>query len=193
MSFSVNSKNPHGYGILRNVPKMLKNMITMRNLLYTNAIRIPLFLTSERAGGMKVPLSKMQCKIGRPRRRSYESFLRHLRKASHNCGESCANDELIMIFPKRKRLCISPAGTFAKGNGRDTQSFFFLGVPRGRSHLGLREFRKKLFVGEQSRDVGIGEGQGQERTKDVGSLSLRRGWGFLSECPGFCKTFREMP
>ena len=67
------------------------------------------------------------------------------------------------------------------------------GVPRGRSHLGLREFRKKFFVGEQSRDVGIGEGQGQERTKDVGSLSLRRGWGFLSECPGFCKTFREMP
>jgi len=48
-------------------------------------------------------------------------------------------------------------------------------------------------VNEQSRDVGIGEGQGQERTKDVGSLSLRRGWGFLSECPGFCKTFREMP
>ena len=144
MSFSVNSKNPHGYGILRNVPKMLKNMITMRNLLYTNAIRIPLFLTSERAGGMKVPLSKMQCKIGRPRRRSYESFLRHLRKASHNCGESCANDELIMIFPKRKRLCISPAGTFAKGNGRDTQSFFFLGFKGGEATLAYENFARNF-------------------------------------------------
>jgi len=52
---------------------MLKNVITLRNLLYTNVTTIPLFLISERAGGMKVPLSKMQCKIGHPRRRFYET------------------------------------------------------------------------------------------------------------------------
>jgi len=143
----VNSKNPHGYGILRNVPKMLKNMITMRNLLYTNAIRIPLFLTSERAGGMKVPLSKMQCKIGRPRRRPYESFLRHLRKTPRNCGKSCANDELIMIFPEKGKIEYLSRRDFRKRQ-RERHSIPFLGVPRGRSHLGLREFRKKLFVGE---------------------------------------------
>jgi len=124
MSFSVNSKNPHGYGILRNVPKMLKNMITMHNLLYTNAIRIPLFLTSERAGGMKVPLSKMQCKIGHPGRRSYETFLRHLRKASHNCGESCANDELIMIFPEKGKIVSLPPGLSQKATGETLNPFF---------------------------------------------------------------------
>ena len=103
---------------------MLKNMITMRNLLYTNAIRIPLFLTSERAGGMKVPLSKMQCKIGRPRRRPYESFLRHLRKTSHNCGESCANDELIMIFPEKGKIVYLSRRDFRKRQ-RERYSILF--------------------------------------------------------------------
>jgi len=100
---------------------------------------------------MKVPLSKMQCKIGHPGRRSYETFLRHLRKASHNCGESCANDELIMIFPEKGKIVSLPPGLSQKATGETLNPF--LGVPRGRSHLGLREFRKKLFVGETTLHV----------------------------------------
>jgi len=122
-------------------------MMTMRNLLYTSAISIPLFLTPEKAGGMKVPLSKMQCKIGHPGRRSYETFLRHLRNAPHNCGESCADDELIMIFPEKEKIVYLSRRDFRKRQ-RERYSIPFFGVPRGRSHLGLREFRKKLFVGE---------------------------------------------
>ena len=52
------------------------------------------------------------------------SFLRHLRKTPRNCGKSCANDELIMIFPEKGKIVSLPPGLSQKAAGEILNPFF---------------------------------------------------------------------